>query len=234
MTDIEKNNIEKLCFFRQKIIDNSHSRLTEEYELLLRQEQGNRFIFPEELFYKMIVNKDYHSLYLEHIKPILYSYFEKSNAIYSLNMDYQELYYPDTIEFLKNFKYKKRLKIELTERIPLFRDNPYKELVPIEVIKAISSLGYTIVFDDFLSGVNTFETLFTVEPYISRIKISVLPFKKNLSTEELRAFIFSIVEAIHFLGKEIVIEGVEEEELLNCFPEDWKQQTYFYDLPHKF
>ena len=62
MTDIEKNNIEKLCFFRQKIIDNSHSRLTEEYELLLRQEQGNRFIFPEELFYKMIVNKDYHSL----------------------------------------------------------------------------------------------------------------------------------------------------------------------------
>lgn len=124
MTDIEKNDIEKLCFFRQKIIDNTHLRLTEEYELLLRQEQGNRFIFPEELFYKMIVNKDYHSLYLEHIKPILYSYFEKSDVIYSLNMDYQELYYPDTIEFLKNFKYKKRLKIELTERIPLFRDNP--------------------------------------------------------------------------------------------------------------
>ncbi|NHI76139.1 EAL domain-containing protein [Lactococcus petauri] len=234
MTDIEKNGIENLCFFRQKIIDNSHSNLTDEYELLLRQEQDNRFIFPEELFYKMIVNKDYHSSYLEHINPLLYSYFEKSDAIYSLNVDYQELYYPETIEFLKNFKYKKRLKIELTERIPLFRDNPYKELVPIEVIKAISSLGYTIVFDDFLSGVNTFETLFTVEPYISRIKISVLPFKKNLSTEELRAFIFAIVETIHFLGKEIVIEGVEEEELLNYFPEDWKQQTYFYDFPHKF
>ena len=48
------------------------------------------------------------------------------------------------------------------------------------------------------------------------------------------SFVFSIVEAIHFLGKEIVIEGVEEEELLNCFPEDWMQQTYFYDFPHRF
>lgn len=232
--NIEKNDIEKLCFFRQKIIDNSQLNLTEEYELLLREKKDNIFIFPEELFYRIIANKDYHKLYLDVITHLLYSYFEKSDAIYSINIDYQELYYPETIEFFKNFEYKNRLKIELTERTPQFQDNPYQEIVPVEIIKDISNLGYNIVFDDFLSGVNTFEVLFTIEPFISRIKISVLPFKKFLSLEELKSFIFSVVETVSFLKKEIVIEGVEEQELLDCFPKEWKQQTYFYDLPHKF
>lgn len=233
MINIKEYSIKKLCFFRQKIIDNSQTKFTDEYELLLRQEKNDKFIFPEELFYEIIINKEYHKLYLKHINDILCDYLENDDALYSLNMDYQELYYPETIDFLKNFEYKNRLKIELTERIPLFRNNPYRELVPIEMIRDISSFGYSIALDDFLSGVNTFETLFTVAPFISRVKISILPFKEKLSLEELKSFIFSVVDTISFLEKEIVIEGVEEE-LINSFPRDWKQQTYFYDFPHKF
>ncbi|MEG2773289.1 MAG: EAL domain-containing protein, partial [Lactococcus sp.] len=39
---------------------------------------------------------------------------------------------------------------------------------------------------------------------------------------------------IKFLNKEIVIEGVEVEELLASFPKEWLQQTYYYDKPHSF
>lgn len=230
-----KNEVVKeLFFFRQKIMDFTQKEGGYEYELLLRQKKDGRVIFPENLFYEIIVDRNYHKLYIEHLSNILYNYLEESTVSYSLNLDYQELYYPETIEFLKNFKYKKQLKIELTERIPLVRDNPYKEFVPLKIIEKISSLGYEIVLDDFLSGVNTFETLFSIDPLISRVKISVLPLKKTLSLEDISSLIFSVVNAISSLNKEIVIEGVEDVELLNSFPKEWKQQNYLFDVPHNF
>lgn len=73
-----------------------------------------------------------------------------------------------------------------------------------------------------------------IEQFISRVKISALPFKKVLSQKELEKFLFSVVNTIGFLGKEIVIEGVEEEEVIQIFPAEWKQQTYLYDCPHFF
>lgn len=234
MLNYKKEVIEELCFFRQKIVDVTQKEEEYEYELLLRQNKSGKYIFPEQLFYKIIVDREYHELYITHINDIIYSSMKNSSTIYSLNMDYQELYYPETIEFLKKFKYKKKLKIELTERIPINRNNPYKELVPIKIIEQISDLGYQVVLDDFLSGVNTFETLFSIETLITRVKISVLPFKKSLSLEDLRSFIFSVVKTINFLDKEIVIEGAEDINLLDSFPKSWKQQTYFFDVPHKF
>lgn len=226
--------IQNLCFFRQKIIDVEHQGGINEYELLLRIEEESNYSFPEELFSKLMTNRVYHKLYIRHINNILYSYLRKNNEIYSLNIDYQELYYPETIIFLKNFEYKKRLKIELTERIPFTRDNDYVEAIPIQAIKEIADMGYQIVLDDFLSGINSFETLYKIEASISRVKISTLLFKKYLSMSELEAFILTIVSAIASLGKEIVIEGVENQELLNLFPREWKLQTYMYDVPHKF
>ena len=226
--------IKDLIFFRQEIISYPNDGEVREYELLLRAKNDGCYIFPEELFYEIIENRKYHEIYISHICKILNNIFKRKSCIYSLNIDYQELYYPETIEFLREFKYKNNLKLELTERIPLYRDNPYEEFVPVEIIKEIFNLGYTIVFDDFLSGVNTFETLFMIEQFISRVKISALPFKKVLAQKELEKFLFSVVNTIAFLGKEIVIEGVEEEEIIQIFPTEWKQQTYLYDCPHFF
>ncbi|MDG6142786.1 EAL domain-containing protein [Lactococcus formosensis] len=154
--------------------------------------------------------------------------------MYSLNIDYQELFYPETIEFLKAFKYKEKLKIELTERIPLYRNNNYSELVPREIIKKIKEMGYDIVLDDFLLGINSLGSLIVLGPFITRIKLSVLEIKDFVESEKLFDYLLAIEAIVKQFEKEIVIEGVEDKDLLQSFPKEWKQQSYYYSIPHKF
>lgn len=224
--------IEKLCFFRQKICN--HLKSDTEYELLLRYKGDDGYYFPKELFDKLLNNKVYHRVYIEHIEKLLNYKLSKDDSIYSLNLNYQELYYEETLEFLKKFKYKERLKVELTEHVPLSMRSGSEINLPLGIVERIKELGYSIALDDFLTGMNTFETLFCVSTSINRVKISILKLKSFLSSEELNMFLSSIVESISFLDKEIVIEAVEDQSLLNKFPREWIQQTYFYNIPHKF
>lgn len=230
MQDNKSSLIGKLSFFKQGIYK-LEEQTTREYELLLRHKVSDRFIFPENLFYDLIVDRKEHKRYIEHISQLLEQYFSQSQDIYWLNLEYQELYYEETLDFLKNFKYKKRLKIELTERIPVRRDNPYEELVPIEAIKAIKEMGYSIALDDFLSGINTFETLYAVSNLISRVKISIVSLKKILPEKEAEHLVLFIANIISGFEKEVVIEGAENPEMLLRCSKDWKQQSYYYSIP---
>lgn len=134
---------------------------------------------------------------------------------------------------MRTFKYRNRLRLELTERLPVNCQNE-EDFLPIEAIQTLKNLEYAIALDDFLSGINHYKTLFILDDYIDRVKISALDFNSYLSPTKLKDFIFSIVDTIKFLKKEIVIEGVEVEELLASFPKEWLQQTYYYDRPHSF
>lgn len=225
--------INNLCFFRQKICDFKNNK-QEEYELLLRQEVSGRYVFPEQLFDEIMTDQELHKLYIEKIGKILNELLKEETAVYSLNIDYQELYYAETIAFLERFNYKEKLKIELTERIPVYRNNKYSELAPKELIKSINQMGYDIALDDFLLGVNSFGSLIHLNPYISRIKLSTLEFKSILELEQLSNYLLAIEAIIKPFDKEIVIEGVEEEGLLKTFPKEWKQQSYYYSVPHQF
>lgn len=225
--------LRNICFFRQKIFTWSKCG-QEEYELLLRGKIEGKYIFPEQLFEEVMVNQELHTLYIRKISKILHELCEKDNAIYSLNIDYQELFYPETIEFLKAFKYKEKLKIELTERIPLYRNNNYSELAPREIIKKIKEMGYDIVLDDFLLGINSLGSLIVLVPFITRIKLSVLEIKDFVESEKLFDYLLAIEAIVKQFEKEIVIEGVEDKDLLQNFPKEWKQQSYYYSIPHKF
>ena len=224
--------IKDLIFFKQGIY-NLHESETHEYELLLRCEAEGLCTFPSQLFYKIMTDERIHKLYIDHIEELLNDYFEQVQNIYCVNLDYQELFYEETLVFLKKFKYKDRLKIEFTERIPVRRNNAYEELVPVNIIKAVKQMGYSIALDDFLSGVNTFETLYALDELISRVKISWVGFKRILPSKEAHKLLFSLAHIISELGKEVVIEGVEEQGLLDSFPKEWKQQSYYYELPRK-
>ncbi|WP_244851326.1 EAL domain-containing protein [Lactococcus formosensis] len=181
-----------ICFFRQKIFTWSKCG-QEEYELLLRGKIKGKYIFPEQLFEEVMVNQEFHTLYIRKISKILHELCEKDNAIYSLNIDYQELFYPETIEFLKAFKY-----------------------------------------DDFLLGINSLGSLIVLVPFITRIKLSVLEIKDFVESEKLFDYLLSIEAIVKQFEKEIVIEGIEDKGLLQSFPKEWKQQSYYYSLPHKF
>ncbi|MDT2741539.1 EAL domain-containing protein [Lactococcus garvieae] len=228
-----RKSINNLCFFRQKIY-NVNDSIQEEYELLLREEVSGKYVFPEQLFDELMSDRKLHKLYIEKVSKILNDLLMKEKAIYSLNIDYQELYYSETLAFLESFNYKEKLKIELTERIPLNRSNRYSEIVPQELIKSIQQMGYDIALDDFLLGVNSFRSLIDLNPYISRIKLSTLEFKNILEPEQLSYYLLAVEAIIKQFDKEIVIEGVEEETLLKTFPKEWKQQSYYYSIPHRF
>ncbi|QPS70391.1 EAL domain-containing protein [Lactococcus garvieae] len=223
---------DELIFYRQKIINFAEDKEVE-YELLLRLRTSDGCYFPSEMFDEIVSDHEKHNLYLKRLDELLQEQLKKDDYTYSLNLDYQELYFDETVEFLRDFKYKNRLRIELTERLPV---NCYDEenVLPLEAIKSIKEMGYAIALDDFLSGINHYTTLFVLNAYVDRVKISALDFNSYLSHDELQKFIFSIVNTIAFLEKEIVIEGVEEEEVLAAFPKEWLQQTYYYDRPHDF
>ncbi|RGB59048.1 EAL domain-containing protein [Lactococcus petauri] len=223
---------DELIFYRQKICDFTQND-KEEYELLLRYKHADVCYFPSEKFDEIVSDHQLHNLYLQRLEVLLEEQLSKDDYIYSLNLDYQELYFEETVEFLRTFKYRNRLRLELTERLPVNCQNE-EDFLPIEAIQTLKNLGYAIALDDFLSGINHYKTLFILDDYIDRVKISALDFNSYLSPTKLKDFIFSIVDTIKFLKKEIVIEGVEVEELLASFPKEWLQQTYYYDRPHSF
>ncbi|NHJ00069.1 EAL domain-containing protein [Lactococcus garvieae] len=223
---------DELIFYRQKICDFTQND-KEEYELLLRCQCADDCYFPSDMFDDIVSNHQLHNLYLQRLEVLLEEQLSKDEYIYSLNLDYQELYFEETVEFLSRFKYRDRLRIELTERLPVNCQNE-ENFLPIEAIKRLKDLGYAIALDDFLSGINHYKTLFILDDYIDRVKISALDFNSYLSQDKLKDFIFSVVDTIKFLDKEIVIEGVEEDEFLESFPKEWLQQTYYYDRPHSF
>ena len=224
--------INKLCYFRQKIT--KENQKGEEYELLLRYKDGDNYYFPQAIFDEITANEESHDLYIRHIEKLLHEKLLKDSNTYTINFDYQELNYPETLRFLTNFEFKDRLKIEVTEN---FLPNPeieFDERKFISILMELQKLGYELALDDFLTGINTYEFLFKLWEVISRVKISVLKFKKFLNNDELEVFLMSIAESISFLEKEIVIEAVENEKLLSQFPSEWYQQTFYYDKPHLF
>lgn len=171
---------------------------------------------------------------MTHIGNLLREKLRKDTNTYTVNFDYQELNYSHTIEFLENFEFKDRLKIEITENFYKGAELALSDKKFIDKLIRLKDLGYEFALDDFLTGINSYEFLFTLREVITRVKISVLKFKKFLDNKELAVFLSSIVESFSFLGKEIVIEAVENEKLFALFPREWYQQTFYYSKPHPF
>ncbi|WP_406834983.1 hypothetical protein ABLU29_03305 [Lactococcus lactis] len=137
-------------------------------------------------------NQENHSVYIKHIVSEIEKILANTQSSYSLNIDYQELYYEETFIHLDEIKDKNRIKIELTERIPQNRTNNYSELVPLQPIVRL---------------------------------------KNKLSVDELNQYLRQTVAIFDELSLDIVIEGIENEELLSKLPKVWKQQSYYYDKP---
>lgn len=226
-TTLEFNNF---TFFRQKIV--SLIDETEEYELLLRYQSGDDCYFPEKMLNDIVSDHKKHQLYITKVGSMLEHLFAHGTCIYSINLDYQELYFEETLAFFEKFNYKHRLKIELTERLPA--NHKYNEsFLPVAQIKKLKEMGYVITLDDFLSGINQYKTLFLLANEIDRVKISALHFKHVLSVKELQSFLLSVGNTISFLNKQIVVEGVEDKKLLAELPNEWLRQTYYYSKPCK-
>lgn len=103
------------------------------------------------MFDEIVSDHQLHNLYLQRLEVLLEEQLSKDDYIYSLNLDYQELYFEETVEFLRTFKYRNRLRLELTERLPVNCQNE-EDFLPIEAIQTLKNLGYAIALDDFYRG----------------------------------------------------------------------------------
>ena len=234
------DNYKNITFFRQRIVRKKGVHMLEEgeeYELLLRNENNGNTVFPNTLIEEAIVNHLEHRNYLKKIEYLLVKILKNCSGIYSINIDTQELYYEETLQLFDHLKkYRKKLKIELTETLPYKREGKYSNQFPIERVIKLYKMGYKIVLDDFLSGINGMDKLITLSPYISRVKISKLIFGTNFSDTLFCSFIFTIDKLIHEINTNLtlVIEAEEKEEMLAKLPDNWYYQTFYFDKPSSF
>lgn len=230
MVEAKRN---KLYFQGQKIspLKDTDAR---EYELLMRQDVDGVPCFPYSDFLEIMTNHDRHKAYMEDVYLFLKDVLTKNPTdIFSFNLEYQELFYEETFDVLNRFddSERARLKMELTERLPLQRCNFYDEFLPKEQIAKLSKLGYAIVLDDFLIGMNALAGLFDVQEYVSRIKVSVLQLKKHMSLVTILDILRVTIGGLDSLDLEVVIEGVEDQDLLTTLPAGWRQQSFYYSNP---
>lgn len=224
------------CFFKQKIVRKKGTRMLdqEEYELLLRDNKGKHYMFPEKKLYEAIVNQVEHEKYIQKLENLLEVILVKRCGTYSINVDPQELYYEETFILFKNLKkYNRNLKIELTEHLPYNRVGDYVTEFPLTEVRKLHELGYEIVLDDFLAGINGVDKLVTLSPFISRIKISKLTFSNKISDKMFHSFVNEISNLVQDINPSLsfVIEAEEKKEIIETLSDDWFYQTYFFDKP---
>lgn len=235
MLDKYKN----LSFFRQRIVRKERTHMIlkeEEFELLLREESSDHAKFPEKLFGEAIIDRIEHKDYLKKVEQLLNEILLNTSETYSINIDPQELYYEETfIVFGRLKKFRQKLKIELTECLPYKREGEYATQFPLEQVIKLYELGYEIILDDFLSGVNGIDKLIILSPFISRVKISKLSFDKHVSDSTFYSLINVIGKLIQEINSRLslVIEAEENEEVLEKLSDAWYYQTYYFDKPSK-
>lgn len=233
------NKYENLTFFRQRIVRKVGLHMIregEEYELLLRNNNDDHFAFPTTIFEEAIINHLEHTKYLKRIKELLGEILQNCSGVYSINIDAQELYYDETFNLFDQLKkFRKKLKIELTENLPYKRKGEYSSQFPLEQVIKLHKLGYEIVLDDFLCGINGLDKLLVLSPYISRVKVSKLNFNSSLSDAIFYSFVQKSEILIHEINPELsfVIEAEETERVLIKLPDTWLYQTYYFDKPSK-
>lgn len=228
---------ENITFFRQRIVRKQGTKMViqeEEYELLLRCWIDGHYTFPQKEFEQAILNPIEHKDYLKKIGRLLEDILQTTSGIYSINIEPQQLYYEETFVLFEHFqKFNKRLKIELTEHLPYQRKGDYTTPFPLERIVKLHEWGYEIVLDDFLSGINGIDKLISLSPLISRVKISKLAFKEEVSDSRFCFFVFEIAKLIQEInpGLSLVIEAEESKEMIEKYSDTWYYQTYFFDTP---
>lgn len=187
-----------------------------EYELLLRHRKDTGF--PNKKFSLLTCNSNQHAIYFESmVKTICLLLDKHPNTFFSFNLDQQELEYESTFLILSLIPFSKRnyILLEITEVAPMHRNRCYGESINKKAFQRLYELGFKLALDDVGMGNNSIGNLNIVVPYLSRLKVSYQSLKKNLTENE----VILQINLINALAKrhklELVMEGVETQDLSN-------------------
>lgn len=227
-------DFEKFQFYGQSI-HNVQTNKVDSYELLLRINNNSANYFPKENHLKYVKEQRLHKKYTRWLKQTLQSILTTyPDVMFSFNLDHQELEYEETFQLLEDLQdYKRRLNVEITETVPLYRTSNYYHSINIDAFRKIAEMGYKVTLDDISEGMNSLGNLLQVKEYISRVKVSTLHFDCRIKEEELKKMLCFFSNMANFLSKELVIEGIEDASFASWLKDNISgfHQGYFYAKP---
>ena len=213
MKDKEKDKllskIEQLSLAFQPMVEVTTSGHTiKAHEILLRYRDG--VFFPFQIFEELIASEESCNLlnqwYEQQISDCLETY---PDTCFSLNIDFQQLLYPSTWDFLKSVsQYKQHLGIELTEFYQV--TNSEHRALFLKAMNYIQDLGMKIAFDDVGNGQHSIVFVTENIQFVKSCKLSLLHFK-HLEAETTALIIELWIKIAKEFNVHLVIEGVEDE-----------------------
>ncbi|QOG12918.1 EAL domain-containing protein [Arcobacter sp. FWKO B] len=206
---------DRIMTFFQPILNNKTKKI-EKYEVLMRllDSKGN-IVTP----YKFMEIAKVSKQYIDLTKIIIhkaFSFFEKRDVEFSINISTLDLFEDDFIAYLKDeiryYNIQNKLVIELIES-----EKVHDYSVVETFMKDMKSLGVKIAIDDFGSGYSNFEHIVNLHEFIDYVKIdgSLI---KNIGSDDNKSL--AILKTIKVLCEQLniktIAEFIDNDQKLEC------------------
>lgn len=213
--------VDKLTFAFQPIVNINNGKVIA-YESLLRDYKKAGFISIDELFNKAYKEKTLYALdtlLREKALALLRKLYQKNDSFYMFyNIDNRILEMNDykngiTKKLLKKMGYKNDfIGFEISEK------HEFKEFDEAQsVFEHYSKQGFSIIIDDFGTGLSGLKMLYYLEPQY--IKIDRFFITDILNDKKKRIFVKNIINMAHQLKIKVLAKGLETEEEFNICKE---------------
>ncbi|AVK99725.1 EAL domain-containing protein [Pediococcus inopinatus] len=217
--------IEDYCFFRQTCYDIRYD-MVEGYELLMRERVDGQWQVPKS--FRLMTPEFFATIVTDAMLHL------PSKSQIMVNLDHDQFVDQGMLDALIDVHRKLpdySLTLELTER-----DNT-KTIMDVELLKSAmyaTSKGLLLSFDDVGSGVNQFEILKPLFPYVAELKFALQNFEPEINVAYNKLAFWS--QTANYLDKKFVLEGMEtREDVIIAQQLDIKYgQGFYYDRPQKF
>lgn len=239
ISHIVKNAIKNDLFdvYYQPIRDVHTGKFTSMEALIRLQDTEMGFISPEE-FIPIAENNGT----ILHIGEIVFEkvckFMHESNCVETLGVHYVEInlsplqcFQPDLVTKFRNIMKRYDIKpewinLEITETASFGEDD-----CMARNIESLHGMGISFSLDDYGSGFASIDYLFKLPVEIVKIDKSIL--WQAMKDENAKIVLVCTLQMLKKLGKRIVVEGVENEEMVTLLTENGcdYMQGYYYSKP---
>jgi len=222
---VEILKIENYRLFRQTCFDLDNEKV-DSYELLMRKQDGYRWLAP--IDFNMLTPQAFSEIVTDALLHL------PSNSRIMINLDHDQFVDHAMLDALIAIHKQMpdyTLIVELTER-----DNA-KTIMNVELLTSamyLTDKGLLLCLDDVGSGVNSFDTLKPLLPYVVELKFALQNFEPEISVAYNKLAFWN--QLANYLDKKFVLEGIETgEDLVIAQQLDIEYgQGFYFDRPQQF
>jgi len=179
------------------------------YEALVRGPLNSQLHRADQLFGAADKYQLTHELEIASLSCHLSTIAGSNNqAFFTVNISPKMLFDNRVWQTLNEFSSPSRIKLELTEHLPVNDWQPVKEKM-----NQLRKLGYQIWLDDVGCGFFDLELIDTVQPEVVKLCIKIV--SRLTVDSHLVKDIQSVIQAVHQYGGKVLAEGIEDQQQLD-------------------